>query len=361
MTRISNTEGWTLNQGLAAQYAAQAGLDPDLAADAGEKVWDVLKSLRDAVGETDPQRQAKLVQRTQARLVKAGLSRHGELVQHIEARLLALQGRGGDTELAHLTPGEVVVPPQLQTPEVIQALQRAAQNAGVDLARYTAGSQASSVNPETGLDEYRYSTLRCTDLSPLGKCLGIEEIGVTDRNYFYPGFTDYDGFQDGDFGSGDGLGLGGGTIGEGQPYGPQPEDEDPIEEIVVTAPNPNKPRKPWYEFDPVQLAGNDPTSEALGYFMQLQCLDGDIEACLNRGPVTPINPSEEEIATLEPVELEYRIDAILGLLKGLELGQKISKALPPWLKWSLNLPASVLRNELDQYRNACVKLTGCNR
>ena len=154
MTHLRRKDGWNLDQGLAAQYAAQAGLDPDLAADAGEEVWDVLKSLRDATSETDPKRQAKLVKRTKARLAKAGLSRHGELVQHIEAKLLALQGRGGDTELAHLTPGEVIVPPQLQTPEVMQAIQQAAQTAGVDMRRYTAGSQASSVNPETGLEEY---------------------------------------------------------------------------------------------------------------------------------------------------------------------------------------------------------------
>ncbi|MEQ8510655.1 MAG: hypothetical protein RIB43_16750, partial [Rhodospirillaceae bacterium] len=93
--RSKSTDGWTLGQGLAAQYAAQAGLDPDLAANAGEEVWDILKSLRDATSATDPQRQAKLVRRTKARLAKvrlskAGLSRHGELVQHIEAKLLAL-------------------------------------------------------------------------------------------------------------------------------------------------------------------------------------------------------------------------------------------------------------------------------
>ncbi|MEQ8510649.1 MAG: hypothetical protein RIB43_16720 [Rhodospirillaceae bacterium] len=155
-----NDDGWTLDQGLAAQYAAQAGLDPDLAADAGEAVWDVLKSLRDATSATDPQRQAKLVRRTKARLAKANLSRHDELVQHIEAKLLALQGRGGDTELAHLTPGEMIVPPQLQTAEVVRALQQAAHTAGIDMAQYTAGSQASRMNPETGLEEF---SVECAD------------------------------------------------------------------------------------------------------------------------------------------------------------------------------------------------------
>ncbi len=94
MTRnpVKSPDGWSLNEGLAAQYAAQAGLDPDLAAPAGEAAWDVLKSLRDAVDERDPARRAKRVQRTQQRLAKAGLGRHRELVHAIQERLATLSG-----------------------------------------------------------------------------------------------------------------------------------------------------------------------------------------------------------------------------------------------------------------------------
>ncbi|MEQ8736709.1 MAG: hypothetical protein RIC29_17435 [Rhodospirillaceae bacterium] len=254
--RKTTTDGWNLDQGLAAQYAAQAGLDPDLAADAGEEVWDVLKSLRDATSATAPRRQAKLVRRTKTRLAKvllskAGLSRHGELVQHIEAKLLTLQGRGGDTELAHLTPGEMVVPSQLQTPEVVQALQQAAQNAGIDLRRYTAGSPASSVNPETGLEEY---SVECADE---GGCRQ-DPVGYRGPNiYDYGGTTyvnvtgtstsptgQYDAYSADNWTGGRGGSGSGGFGSGGVPYGPEPEDEKPE---YGTKENP-VPDPPWVDY-----------------------------------------------------------------------------------------------------------------
>jgi hypothetical protein len=77
------SQGWSLKQGLAAQYAAQAGLDPNLGVAAGEAAWDVLKALRDAVDEPDSERRRKLVRRTNALLVRSSLGRHGELVKSI--------------------------------------------------------------------------------------------------------------------------------------------------------------------------------------------------------------------------------------------------------------------------------------
>src|SRR5947207_4021706 len=44
-----------------------------------------------------------------------------------EAQALARAGRGSDTTVGHLTPGEVVIPKRLQTPEVMAALARAAR------------------------------------------------------------------------------------------------------------------------------------------------------------------------------------------------------------------------------------------
>ena len=87
MKSSANENGWNLDQGLAAQYAAQSGLDPDLAASTGEQVWDVLKSLRNTVDETDPARRAKRVAKTSRLLAKADLGRHLELKKAIQARL----------------------------------------------------------------------------------------------------------------------------------------------------------------------------------------------------------------------------------------------------------------------------------
>ena len=52
-----------------------------------------------------------------------------EALQELQAQVLALQGRGGDTEVAHVTPGEVVIPKRMRTPELMAALARATQYA----------------------------------------------------------------------------------------------------------------------------------------------------------------------------------------------------------------------------------------
>jgi hypothetical protein len=69
---------------------------------------------------------------------------------------LAGLGRMGDTTVAHLTPGEVEVPPQVQTPKVLAAIDHAFKNKGVDPQKFVAGSPQSSVNPKTGMPEYNF-------------------------------------------------------------------------------------------------------------------------------------------------------------------------------------------------------------
>ena len=66
----------------------------------------------------------------------------------------AAEGRHGDTDLGHLTPGEVVVPRDLQTGAVMQAIGRAAARGGVDPNRYIVGNRAGPRNPATGLEEF---------------------------------------------------------------------------------------------------------------------------------------------------------------------------------------------------------------
>ena len=70
--------------------------------------------------------------------------------------VLAGMGRYGDTEVAHLTPGEVVVPRRVMQND--PALRRhAAQSmtkAGLDPERYVVGSPKSSRNPRTGAPEF---------------------------------------------------------------------------------------------------------------------------------------------------------------------------------------------------------------
>jgi hypothetical protein len=67
---------------------------------------------------------------------------------------MARMGRFGDQVLGHLTPGEIQVPPELQTPKVLATLNQAFDKAGVSPQQFTAGSPQSSHNPATGAPEY---------------------------------------------------------------------------------------------------------------------------------------------------------------------------------------------------------------
>lgn len=67
---------------------------------------------------------------------------------------IAAHGRNGDTELAHLTPGEVIIPKSAQTPEVRALLAALLGESGHDIGRYTVGGGDDSRNPKTKLREY---------------------------------------------------------------------------------------------------------------------------------------------------------------------------------------------------------------
>ena len=73
----------------------------------------------------------------------------------------ARYGRNGDTMMAHLTPGETVVPKQVlqQNPQVARGLGRAFQDAGSDPRRYVVGSGQNSVNPMTGQKEFFWAEI----------------------------------------------------------------------------------------------------------------------------------------------------------------------------------------------------------
>ena len=71
-----------------------------------------------------------------------------------QARELAAQGRGEDTEVAHVALGELVIPRALQSPEVLDALQRAAAAHNIPLEMLSVGSFMNSVNPKTGAPEF---------------------------------------------------------------------------------------------------------------------------------------------------------------------------------------------------------------
>jgi len=74
---------------------------------------------------------------------------------------MARYGRNGDTRMAHLTPGETVVPKEVlrQNPQVARGLGKAFQDAGSDPRRYVVGSGQNSINPATGKPEFFFDKI----------------------------------------------------------------------------------------------------------------------------------------------------------------------------------------------------------
>lgn len=68
------------------------------------------------------------------------------------AGAMGAMGRYGDTMVAHVTPGELVVPRGRMTPKLMAAWKEAM--AGADPQRYVVGAQTNSVNPMTGAPEF---------------------------------------------------------------------------------------------------------------------------------------------------------------------------------------------------------------
>ncbi len=82
------------------------------------------------------------------------LQRPGGQQPRLTPAEMARLGRLGDQVVGHLTPGEIQVPPELQSPKVLAVLDKAFDKAGVSQQQFTAGSPQSSVNPNTGAPEY---------------------------------------------------------------------------------------------------------------------------------------------------------------------------------------------------------------
>lgn len=82
-------------------------------------------------------------------------------------------GRYGDTEMAHVTPGEVVVPKSAQTPDVLASLQNRFNELGVPMERYVVRSTKNSKNPQTKKSEYFLETVAAAVAGPLiNKAMG---------------------------------------------------------------------------------------------------------------------------------------------------------------------------------------------
>jgi hypothetical protein len=101
-----------------------------------------------------PVRQQYLAQ-AQREIAKLNPARHRTVIHQLQSQVLAVQGRGGDTRIAHVTPGEVVIPVRLQSPEFMAAFAQLARAHGIDPAEFQVGNERNKVNPQTGQLEFQ--------------------------------------------------------------------------------------------------------------------------------------------------------------------------------------------------------------
>ena len=71
---------------------------------------------------------------------------------------LAAQGQRGDRLMGHLTPGDVIVPKEIQTPQLKAALHKLFAQHEIDSGEFTAGHPKNKRNPKTGAPEFGVST-----------------------------------------------------------------------------------------------------------------------------------------------------------------------------------------------------------
>lgn len=96
-----------------------------------------------------------------------------------DLRQAAAQGRGGDTMMVHATPGEIMIPPALQTPKIMDDVKAAFRNAGGNPGSAVVGSQEASVNPKTGIEEHGiWASVLGVVGGIVGAYFGVPEVGA---------------------------------------------------------------------------------------------------------------------------------------------------------------------------------------
>ena len=129
---------------------------------------------------------------------------------------LAGMGRRGDTAIAHLTPGERIVPDSIATmyPGLIASIEEALRRKGMDPSRFIVGSSQGPVNPATGLEEFYDSGDTGAGMGePGGPAADAGGLGDTGAGIGEPGFSGS--VYGGEFGGGSGNTSGSTAHGQG--------------------------------------------------------------------------------------------------------------------------------------------------
>ncbi|MCB2108788.1 MAG: glycoside hydrolase family protein [Rhodobacteraceae bacterium] len=137
----------TFRQGLAMMAAQRAGIDPELAGDAGDDVRLALSMLAHAANAGGGDR-AKALNAARDELVRFDAIAHPRLARALAERLRALSSGSsvGDDN------GEIVAPAWLHTPELLARFTAAQAAKGVDPRRIRRANPTA--NPATGAQEF---------------------------------------------------------------------------------------------------------------------------------------------------------------------------------------------------------------
>ena len=135
----------------------------------------IMEIAKEAETSTDPEEREGLMAMIE-KLQAQAMAPLGSVAQE-----LAAMGGGEDTALAHVRPGEVVVPPEIvQDPEVESLLESKFNQMGINPEEAVVGVGIASLNPNTGLEQFGF-------FKKIGKKLGKVVKKVAPIAAFIPG------------------------------------------------------------------------------------------------------------------------------------------------------------------------------
>jgi hypothetical protein len=108
---------------------------------------------------------------------------------------VAAEGRGGDAMMAHVTPGDYVIPKDIlvQHPDFLVKLKKVMADQHEDYRSHMVGSGFENINPETGAPEFKFSLKRAArsvvgqPLSQVGNFVGEATRGIPGVGAYYAG------------------------------------------------------------------------------------------------------------------------------------------------------------------------------
>ena len=131
-----------------APMGMQAGGEVDAMPSAEQAAEQLLMARETAEDSTEKAQAEKMIRASEI----ASNNQLAELAAQISAA-----GRGPDTTLAHLTPGEVVLPPEMmESAEFETAVENRFRELDLNPEQYVVGMGIASLNPQTGLEEFGF-------------------------------------------------------------------------------------------------------------------------------------------------------------------------------------------------------------